>query len=155
MLTRKKTPVVLANSSRNCRGHAWHVVLLMAVVFLSGCAGLLSSGRHEPDWIIATACAPYKPVDVPGRQRREAQQDAEMLARRELMNEVGRMRVTGKQTVNDIIARDTRLRAHVLELVRTAEVYDWQVDESRGEVSVTVRLDRNRVREILSPYGQP
>lgn len=155
MLTRKKTPVTMATKCRNYRGHTWLFLWLLAVVFLSGCAGLLASSRHEPDWIIATACAPYKPVDIPGRQRREAQQDAEMLARRELMNEVGRMRVSGQQTVNDIIARDTRLRAHVLELVRTAEVYDWQVDEKRGEVSVTLRLDRNRVREILSPYGQP
>ncbi|MCX7625752.1 MAG: hypothetical protein N2Z21_06035 [Candidatus Sumerlaeaceae bacterium] len=135
-------------------GRAWQFVWLIAIVFLHGCAGLLSTGRPEPDWLLATACAPYRPVDVPGRQRREAQQDAEMLARRELMNQLGRMRVTGGYTVNDIIARDTRLRAHVLELVRTAEVSDWQVDEMRGEVSVTVRVDRNRVRDILSPYGQ-
>ncbi len=104
----------------------------------------------QPDWVIASATAPYRAVDIPGRQRREAQNDAETLARRQLLNEVGRMRVKGTSTVNDLVARDPRLRAAILDLVRTAEVYDWQVDETRGEVSVSVRLDRNKVCELFA-----
>jgi hypothetical protein len=124
---------------------------IVAAVGLAGCAGLRTGSRPEPDWAVATACAPYRAVDTPGRQRREAQNDAETLARRRLLNDIGRMHVTPKATVNDIIARDPRLRARVLELVRNAEVCDWQVNEQQGQVSVVLRLDRNRVRKLFAP----
>ncbi|MGB9691047.1 MAG: hypothetical protein ACPL7D_02645 [Candidatus Sumerlaeaceae bacterium] len=128
--------------------------MLVVAFALTGCAGLSFGRRSQPEWVVASATAPYRAVDVPGRQRREAQNDAETLARRQLLNEIGRMRVTGKSTLNDLIARDPRLRAAVLDLVRTAEVYDWRVDETRGEVSVSIRLDRNRICELLAPNNE-
>ncbi len=88
-------------------------------------------------------------------QRREAQNDAEQLARRELLNRVGALRLPSGQTVNDVIARDTRLRAEVLQLVRTAEVYDWRVNPQHECVQVWVRLDLNRVRALFQPTEQP
>jgi len=140
------------NTGSSFSRYLFAILFVAGLALLSGCAGVLGSRQPAPDWAIAQACAPYRPVDKPGMQRREAQQDAETLARRRLMNEIGRMRIDGKQTVNDVIARDTRLRARLLELVRTAEVYDWSVDEARGEVHVAVRLDRNKVRELFTPH---
>ncbi len=142
-----------AEKMLNCHLLALMTILAISVVSLAGCSGIVGKRGPEPDWAIVTACAPYRPVDTPGRQRREAQNDAELLARRQLLNEIGRMRITAKETVNDLIACDTRLRARVMEMVRTAEVHDWFVDEQRGEVHVTVRLDRNKVRELLTPQN--
>lgn len=136
---------------RRVRARYCFVYVCAAVMLMTGCASLTGQRRPQPDWVQTSACAPYRPVDKPGMERREAQNDAEVLARRALLNEVGRMRVQGRQTVNDIIARDRRLRAEVLRLVRTAEVEDWQVDEVNGQVCVWIKLDKNRVRELFLP----
>lgn len=126
----------------------WFGLLVLAGV-MSGCAALVGGTASEADWVAVSACAPYRPVDKPGMQRREAQNDAETLARRALLAQVGRMRIRGRETVNDLVTRDVHLRAELLRLVRTAEVYEWKVDEQRGEVCVWMRLDRHRVRELF------
>ncbi|AXA36599.1 MAG: hypothetical protein D6691_00880 [Candidatus Hydrogenedentota bacterium] len=132
------------------------VALLVTVALaMIGCATMTPSHKVEPDWCLVTASAPYRPVEKPGMQRREAQNDAEQLARRELLNRVGALRLPSGQTVNDVIARDTRLRAEVLQLVRTAEVYDWRVNPQHECVQVWVRLDLNRVRALFQPTEQP
>jgi hypothetical protein len=133
----------------------WIGLLLTVALLMIGCATMTPRGKGEPDWCVVTASAPYRPVEKPGMQRREAQRDAEQLARRELLNRVGAMRLASGQTVNDVIARDTRLRTEVLQLVRTAEVFDWRVNPQHECVQVWVRLDLNRVRSLLQPSELP
>lgn len=133
------------------------VVCLAAAVGLSGCnTGLYATGgvatfnTAAPDYIVTTAKASYKPVNQPGTQRRAAQNEAEELARREISAMAGAMEVAPGMTVNDVIARDSKVRSEFLNYVRTAEVIDWKVDPACGEVQVWLRLDLNRVRLLVS-----
>jgi hypothetical protein len=97
--------------------------------------------------------ASFRPVTVPGTQRRVAQNDAEAKARKMIYEYVGSMRISKGRTVNDIIAKDSRLRAKVLEYIRTAEVVDWKVNPACACVQVWVRVDLNVIRSFIATCG--
>ena len=144
----------MIKKSRTC---VW-IACLAAGFALSGCnTGLYATGgmttfntTAAPDYIVTTAKASYKPVNQPGTQRRAAQNEAEELARRQISAAAGAMEVAPGMTVNDVIARDSKVRSEFLNYVRTAEVIDWKVDPACAEVQVWVRLDLNRVRLLVS-----
>ena len=141
---------------KKCRTCVW-IVCLAAGFTLSGCntghyaaGGMSTSNAAAPDYIVTTAKASYKPVNQPGTQRRAAQSEAEQLARRQISAAAGAMEVAPGMTVNDVIARDSKVRSEFLNYVRTTEVIDWKVDPACAEVQVWVRLDLNRVRLLVS-----
>ncbi|MCX7717537.1 MAG: hypothetical protein N2111_03930 [Candidatus Sumerlaeaceae bacterium] len=125
---------------------------LMVAAMAAGCA-TAGGRRPAPDCVTVTAVGYYKPVAMPGTQRRVAQNEAEAAGRRQLLEIVGAMPLAGGGTVRDAMARNSVMRADILNIVRTAEVADWQVDPACGRVTVWMRLDLNRVRETLAAYG--
>lgn len=123
-------------------------MVLCCLFVASGYAGLLN--HNSPDYYMVTATAPYRPVSLPGTQRRVAQNDAEAIARRQILEYVGSMPLGGGKKVNDVMAQDSRLRTEILSLVRNSDVYDWKVCRNCCEVQVWVRLDLNCVRAALA-----
>lgn len=107
----------------------------------------------KPDFYTLTTTAPYRPVQVPGTQRRVAQQDAEEQARKELYEYIGSFHYQNGTTVNDVLNRDARLKARVLEIIRNSETVDWAVCPQNACVQVWVRLDINKVRAALGQCG--
>lgn len=126
-------------------------VLLALVCWLT--PETATAARYQPDYYSVTATANYRPVDRPGTQRRVAQTDAEEKARKEIYQYVGSMRLLDGRTVNDLIARDARLKALILETIRTSETYDWRVMPVQTCVQVWVRLDINKIRAVLGQCG--
>lgn len=152
MKTHHSFPVVLCGS------------LICAVVFLSGCMPLLprvvgpgvtQMPGPAPTEYEATAVARYKPVPVPGTQRRAAQYEAEEKARRQVLDYIGSLPAgpDGTRSVSELMNSNPQLRAKVLEYVRTACVADWAVDPCAGQVRVNVRADLLQLRAILAEFG--
>ena len=129
--------------------------LVIAVVMLVcvHAPALAQQQGYWPDYYMVTTTATFRPVTVPGTQRRVAQTDAELKARRLLQEYAGAMPVGQGRTVNDVIAHDARLKAKILEYIRTAEVVDWRVNPGCACVQVWVRIDLNAVRSILTACG--
>lgn len=127
--------------------------MLVALFVIAGCNTVAPPCAYPPDYYMVTTIAQYRPVNTPGTQRRVAQTDAETKAREDLLNYVGSMPAGRGRTVNDVMMRDNRIRAAVLEAIRTAEVVDWQVKPCPGTVQVWVRLDLNRIRAIVAQCG--
>jgi hypothetical protein len=121
------------------------------LLFISGPAN--AQDTYVPDWYMVSTMASFKPVTVPGTQRRVAQNDAELRARHMIYEYVGSMRISKGRTVNDVIAKDSRLRAKVLEYIRTAEVVDWNVNPACACVQVWVRVDLNVIRSFIALCG--
>jgi hypothetical protein len=115
--------------------------------------GASLAAAPQPDFYGVTTTANYRPVDRPGTQRRVAQNDAEEKARLQIYEYVGNMRTRDGRPVNDLLARDARLKALVLEIIRNSETYDWKVSPACASVQVWVRLDLNRVRAALGQCG--
>ena len=132
------------------------VVSVLLGTLLAGCCemrGLRAAPVGppcNPDYYSVTATACYKPVSVPGTQRRMAQNDAEEIARRQLLEFVGAMRTGSGCTVNDVIARDSQKRANVMAIIRNATVVDWKVCPAGGQVQVWLRIDLNDVRRAVA-----
>ena len=123
--------------------------MLVGILALAGCAARVASGTAcAPDYYMVTATATYRPVEIPGTQKKQAQADAENQARRMIMEYVGTMPTGSGETVNDLIARLPRMRADVLNLVRTAELVDWQVTPDCS-VQVWMQVDLNKVRQAI------
>jgi len=112
-----------------------------------------ASAASQPDYYTVTTTAAYRPVDRPGTQRRVAQQDAEEKARKEIYEYVGSFRYQDGRTINDILNQDARLKARVLEIIRTSETVDWAVASQCACVQVWVRLDINKIRAALGECG--
>lgn len=129
------------------------VMLIAAGGFAAPHYSTPSYGFHDgyvPDYYSVTASARYRPVDVPGTQRRVAQTDAENDAKRQILAYVGSMQVVPGKTVNQTIAQNSRIRAKLLDIVRTSELVDWKVDPACGCVQVWMRVDLNRVRQLVA-----
>lgn len=126
-------------------------VMMGLVALVLSSEGIMA--RVAPDYHTATATANYRPVDRPGMQRRVAQTDAEEKARKEIYEFVGSLRSSQGYSVNDLLARDARLKARVLEIIRNSETYDWTVNPACACVQVWVRLDVNQVRAALGQCG--
>lgn len=116
-------------------------------------AGAVAIAQPQPNVHTVTATANYRPVDIPGTQRRVAQTDAEEKARKELYEYVGSMRLTDGRSLNDILARDARLKARVLEIIRKSETIDWAVAPGCACVQVWVQLNISLVRAALGECG--
>ena len=124
-------------------------IMLVGSMVFSGCAGTLACGPAcPPDWYMVTATASYRPVEIPGTQKKVAQADAENIARRQIFEYVGSMPTGTGETVNQLIARNPRMRADVLNLVRTSELVDWEV-WPECNVRIWMRIDLNRVRQAI------
>ncbi|MGI8907994.1 MAG: hypothetical protein ACR2IE_16065 [Candidatus Sumerlaeaceae bacterium] len=136
-------------------GSQWSPAFMVVVIVLSAMAGPSPAQQPValPDYYVVTATAGFRPVSVPGTQRRVAQNDAEAKARRQIHEVVGSMPISRGRTVNDVITRDIRLKAKVLEYIRTAELVDWQVFPACACVQVWVRVDLNAIRAIISACG--
>lgn len=128
-------------------------VLALMIATLAGTCATAGSRRAAPDFVTVMAIGQYKPVAIPGTQRRVAQNEAEAAARRQLFEIAGTMPLACGGTVNDAMARNSVMRADILNIVRTAEVVDWQVEPACGRVTVWMRLDLNRIRASLASYG--
>lgn len=128
------------------------LTVMLALAFWLTPDGAVAA-RYQPDYYAVTTTANYRPVDRPGTQRRVAQTDAEEKARKEIYQYVGSMRLQDGRTVNDLVARDARLKALVLEIIRNSETYDWRVIPVQTCVQVWVRLDINKVRAALRQCG--
>ncbi len=149
-------------ASRSLRS-ACAVLLAAAAVTLGGCMvaappaapGVTHLPGAAPGVYETSAEAWYKPVPVPGTQRRVAQGEAEAKARRQVLEYVGSLPAgaSGQETVNQVMNRDPQLRAKILEFVRTSKVADWIVDPCAGRVQVIVRADLAHLRAILASYG--
>jgi tetrahydromethanopterin S-methyltransferase subunit F len=126
--------------------------VLMALILIITPA-IAAAAAPQPDFYMVTATANYRPVDRPGTQRRVAQNDAEEKARMEIYEYVGNMRSRDGRTINDLLARDARLKARVLEIIRNSETYEWGVAPGCACVQVWVRLDLNFVRAALAQCG--
>lgn len=99
---------------------------------------------------VVTATASYRPVDVPGTQRIVAQQDAERNARQIIQNYVGSVRLQDGRTVNDVLVRNSKLKARVMEVIRKAEVVDTKVAPRNASVQVWVQIDLNDVWAVIN-----
>lgn len=121
--------------------------ILAAALWLQGCTMAMQSS--SADYLMVTTTASYRPVPVPGMEKRTAQADAEESGRRELLEQVGRMPAWDGVTVSQAMAKNPRLNAEILDAVRTAEVVDWEV-WPKNSVRVWMRVDRNRIRQIIS-----
>ncbi len=128
------------------------LLAVLALVFFV-CGARDAVAQYTPDYYQVTATANYRPVDRPGMQRRVAQTDAEEKARRQIYEYVGSMQTLTGRTVNDYLATDARLKARVLEIIRTSETYDWGVSPACACVQVWVRLDLNQIRAALRQCG--
>lgn len=126
-----------------------HAAVGLVILLLAAFAG----AKTPPDFYVATATAAYRPVDRPGTQRRVAQADAEETARKQIYEYVGSLRYSDGRTINDIINRDARLKARILEIVRKSETHDWRVNPACASVQVWVRLDINKIRAALGECG--
>jgi hypothetical protein len=131
------------------------IMTALAALFVLALAGPAAAQNYThrcnvPDYYAVTAMARYRPVDVPGTQRRVAQTDAENDAKRQILAYVGSMQVVPGKTVNQTIAQNSRIRAKVLDIVRTSELVDWKVDPACGAVQVWMRVDLNRIRQLVS-----
>lgn len=134
-----------------------------ALALFTGCAALLpppGPGVTEPPGpppgVYETAAvAYYKPVPVPGTQRRAAQHEAEQRARRQVLEYIGSLqaRPGSPETLLQMMSRHPQMRAKVLEFVRTTPVADWSVDPAAGCVQVIVQADLCRLQTILAEYG--
>lgn len=124
---------------------------LVLVIYICGVRNV--GAQYTPDYYQVTATANYRPVDRPGMQRRVAQTDAEEKARRQIYEYVGSMQTLTGRTVNDYLATDARLKARVLEIIRTSETYDWGVSPACACVQVWVRVDLNHIRAALRQCG--
>ncbi len=123
----------------------------LCALALAACSTVTpGGGGWVPDYVTATGVGQYRPVSVPGTQRRAAQNDAELEAKRQLQEQAGAIRVTPALTVNDIAAKDSKVRSELLSIIRTAELVDWKVRPECGEVQVWMRVDMNRVRQLVS-----
>ncbi len=139
------------------------VLLSSTALALGGCMaaapaagpGVTHMPGPAPGVYETTAEAWYKPVPVPGTQRRAAQHEAEAKARQQVLEHIGSLPAGagGQETVNQVMNRDPQLRAKILEFVRTSEVADWVVDPCAGRVQVIVRADLQYLRAILASYG--
>ncbi len=121
----------------------WAILIL---VISSGLAG-------AADYYTTRAAANYRPVVVPGTQRRVAQTEAEEVARKEILRHVGELPTRSGYSVNSIITRDARLRAKIYELVRRSELVDWVVEPQLSRVTVCMRIDRDEVRALIAQCG--
>lgn len=126
------------------------IFLMIALMTISISPG---SAAVPADFYSVTTIAAYRPVDRPGTQRRVAQTDAEEKAHKQIYEYVGSFRYRDGRTVNDILNQDARLKARVLEIIRTSETYDWGVNPACACVQVWVRIDINKVRAALAQCG--
>lgn len=133
----------------------WHlqIRLIMALVFAITTAMSAHGAQPQGDFYTVTATANYRPVDRPGTQRRVAQTDAEEKARKQIYEYVGSLRYSDGRTVNDLLARDARLKARILEIIRNSKTADWAVAPGCACVQVWVSLDINLVRAALGECG--
>ncbi len=127
--------------------------LALVVALCLGMVAGAGAGTLEGNFYTVTATANYRPVDRPGTQRRVAQTDAEEKARKQIYEYVGSMRHPDGRTVNDLLAKDARLKAKVLEIIRNSDTVDWAVAPGCACVQVWVRLDINLVRAALGECG--
>lgn len=133
-----------------------HFSRAAATVLCAAALAFNSAAQAAPaagNFYTVTATAAYRPVDRPGTQRRVAQGDAEEKARKQLYEYVGSHRYKDGRTVNDILNQDARLKARVLEIIRTSETYDWAVNPGCACVQVWVRLDLNLVWAAMGQCG--
>lgn len=137
------------------RAAAAVLIPLLTLVIAASMAGCATAGvrKAAPDYVTVSAVGHYKPVAVPGTQRRVAQNEAEAAARRQLLEIAGSLPLASGGTAHDAMARNSVMRAEILNIVRTAEVVDWQVEPACGRVTVWMRLDLNRIRSTLAAYG--
>lgn len=135
----------------------WPAALRLIMAFIFTVAAMtatpVTAAAPKPQYYSVTASANYRPVDRPGTQRRVAQTDAEVKAHKQIYEYVGSMRLLDGRTINDILARDARLKALILETVRKSETYDWAVAPGCACVQVWVRLDINLIRNALGACG--
>jgi hypothetical protein len=127
--------------------------LVVALTALFSSRAHAQQPEYRPDWYMVTTTAAFRPVAVPGTQRRVAQNDAELKARKLLYEHAGSLPVGRGKTVNDVVSHDARLKGKLLELMRTAELVDWQVNPACGCVQVWVRIDLNVVRGLIAACG--
>ncbi len=132
---------------------AYRLCAFALAVTLQVLSGNQVVAQVPPNLHTVTATANYRPVDVPGTQRRVAQTDAEEKAHKEIYEYVGSMRLVDGRTVNDILARDARLKARILEIIRKSKTVDWAVAPGCACVQVWVQLDINQVRAALGECG--
>lgn len=128
-------------------------IFVLVLVLAFSITGTVDAARQKPDYYMVTTTAYYRPVDRPGTQRRVAQTDAEDQARKLIYEYVGSLQYHDGRTVNDLMARDARLKARILEIVRKSETADWAVAPGCACVQVWVRLDINLVRSALGACG--
>jgi hypothetical protein len=121
----------------------------------AGPFGWLQPRTQQPvgEFYSVTTTADYRPVDVPGTERRAAQNDAENKARKAIYEHVGSLHLANGHTVNDVLVHDARLKAKLLEVVRNSEVVDWRVSPQCGQVQVWMRLDMGLARAVLAQCG--
>lgn len=105
------------------------------------------------NYFVATATASFRPVDIPGTQRRVAQDDAEKQARQVLLNHIGSLRLQNGQTINALLMKDQRLKASIFEVIRKAEVQEAKVSPHKANVQVWVRVDKNEIWGIINGCG--
>jgi hypothetical protein len=127
--------------------------LVLAVTLAFLLPSTAESAALQGSFYTVTATANYRPVERPGTQRRVAQTDAEEKARKQIYEYVGSMRSRDGRTVNDLLAKDARLKAKVLEIIRNTETVDWAVAPGCACVQVWVRLDLNLVWAALGECG--
>jgi len=147
---RPESETIKVNQTKTFGGVAAAITL---VALLLGDPVSAATAKPQPDYYTVTTTAAFRPVDRPGTQRRVAQQDAEEKARKEIYEYVGSFRYQDGRTINDILNQDARLKARVLEIIRTSETVDWAVASQCACVQVWVRLDINKVRAALGECG--
>jgi len=152
MINMRKTIPMNQTPARTLRTHLPGLPALLTVLCLlfAGHSGYAAS---YGDYYTVTATAGFRPVNTPGTQRRVAQNDAEASARRQIYEYVGSWKLANKRTVNDVLAKDARLKARILEAIRNAELVDWVVNPQCNSVQVWMRIDQNTIRALLAAGG--
>jgi hypothetical protein len=146
-----RKPISMKDASHRTPTSWWLFPVFLTVMFLL--FEHPGHGQGGGDYYAVTATAGFRPVNTPGTQRRVAQNDAEAKARRQMYEYVGSWKLANKRTVNDVLAKDARLKARILETIRNAELVDWAVNPQCNSVQVWMRIDQNTIRALLAAAG--
>lgn len=131
----------------------FYSVLISLAVNNNAGAWIIKKQVDPANYYVATSTASFRPVDIPGTQRRVAQDDAEKQARQTIYNQIASIKLQNGQTVNSLLVKDQRLKASILEVLRKAEVQEAKVYPHKASVQVWVRVDMNEIWGILHGCG--
>lgn len=136
------------------------LALLVAVVFVAGCARNTFVKKGQVDDVLEQDSATRKYVEAIGigaadqslssqTQRRSTSRDAAIVkAQYEMLSMVKGVEIEGGITVSRAIEQDSTLEARLKETIRGAEIIKTEFTSDDGAI-VTLRLPKKRLKKMM------